>query len=177
MSLFSFLDSVSRTVQQLAAQPKPVPPVHTIARDETLPQIAAQYRGAVPQALYEQRIKDVNPQVLNWEALYPDTQIELPPAEADDPQVQTVAYTEQAPGAPAKSPEVQRVDTAVQADAAGSTPQTRAELKAAVKAEMQARYQAEFDARPTGAVYDTAAIDTDADGTYETVRTDPDGFA
>ncbi|QWP77357.1 hypothetical protein J5226_02830 [Lysobacter sp. K5869] len=159
MSLFSFLDSVSRTVQQLAAPPKPVPPVHTIARDETLPQIAAQYRGAVPQALYEQRIKDANPQVLNWEALYPDTQIELPPAEHDDPQVQTVAYTEQAPGAPAKSPEVQRVDTAVQADAAHSTPQTRAELKAAVKAEMQSRYQAEFDARPTGAVYDTAAID------------------
>jgi len=159
MSLFSFLDSVSRTVQQLAAQPKPVPPVHTIARDETLPQIAAQYRGAVPQALYEQRIKDANPQVLNWDALYPDTQIELPPAEHDDPQVQTAAYTEQAPGAPEKSPEVQRVDTAVQADAAGSTPQTRAELKAAVKAEMQARYQAEFDARPTGAVYDTAAID------------------
>ncbi|SDX93565.1 hypothetical protein [Lysobacter enzymogenes] len=159
MSLFSFLDSVSRTVQQLAAQPKPVPPVHTIARDETLPQIAAQYRGAVPQAQYEQRIKDANPQVLNWEALYPDTQIELPPAEHDDPQVQTVAYTEQAPGAPAKSPEAQRVDTAVQADAAGSTQQTRAELKAAVKAEMQARYQAEFDARPTGAVYDTNAID------------------
>lgn len=159
MSLFSFIDSVARTVQQLSTQPKPAPPVHTIARDETLPQIAAQYRGTVPQAVYEQRIKDANPQVLNWEALYPDTQIELPAAEHDDPRVQTVAHTAQAPGQADKSPEVQRVDAAVQADAAHSTPETRAELKAAVKAEMQSRYQAEFDARPTGAVYDAKAID------------------
>ncbi|UZW60905.1 LysM peptidoglycan-binding domain-containing protein [Lysobacter enzymogenes] len=159
MSLFSFIDSVARTVQQLATQPKPLPPVHTIARDETLPQIAAQYRGSVPQETFEQQIKDANPQVLNWDALYPDTEIALPPAEHDGAQAQTVAYTQQAPAKTDKSPEVQRVDTAVQADAAHSTPETRAELKAAVKAEMQSRYQAEFDARPTGAVYDAKTID------------------
>lgn len=156
MSFINFLDSVSRAVQQLATQP--AAPVHVVQRHETLPDIAAQHRGTVPQAVYEQSLKDANPQVLNWEALYPDTPLQLPPAHDGeaDPVVHAAAPAQA--DKPALSPEAQRVDAALKADAQQSTPQTQAELKSAIQAEMKARFQVEFDARPTGAIYDTKAI-------------------
>lgn len=157
MSMFSFIDSVARAVNQLATAIKP-PVVHVIERGQTLPQIAAQYRGPVPQEIYEQSIKAANPQVLNWDALYPDTELQLPPEPEGGPDVHNVAYAHDG-GKPAQTP-AQRTDDAVKADAQHSTPETRAELKASIDAEMKDRFQGEFNAHPTGAMYDTSTIDS-----------------
>lgn len=155
MTFLNSISSVARVVTELYEAVKPAPATHTIARDETLAQIADQYRGGTPRPDFEQRIKDANSQVLNWHALYPDTTLQIPADESDTPEVSKVAAPEREPPLSPK----ERVDAAVQQYQKSPTPQTRAELKAAIDAEIQDRYQAEFRARPTGAVFDSKTIE------------------
>lgn len=157
MSFFSSITAVGRVVAELYDTVKPAPVTHTIARYETLPQIADKYRGSTPRPVFEQRIKDANPQTLNWEALYPEEILEIPVDESDAAtEVSNVAAPLRDP--PQQSPQA-RVDAAVLQYQKSPTPQARAELKAAVDAEILARYQAEFRARPTGAMFDTRTIE------------------
>lgn len=130
------------------------PTTHVIARDEGLPEIAALYRGNTPQALFEQQIKDANPDVLNWDALYPDTRLTIP-AGADSPAVAAVPVRDDGGSSPTPA---DRVDQAVEAYARDPSPANQAALKDAIRAELHARRDAEFRARPTGAVYDTDTI-------------------
>lgn len=153
MTFFNAITSVARIIDDLIDTVKPAM-THTVERGQTLPQITDQYRGSTPRPVFEQRIKDANPQVLNWNALYPDTTLQIPVEESDAPEVLNIA-------APANEPSLspkERVDAAVLNYQQSPTPEARAELKAAVDAEMQARYAEEFRARPTGAVYDTKTI-------------------
>lgn len=153
MTFFNAITSVARLVEQWVESVKPAV-THTVSRGETIPQIADRYRGSTPRPVFEQRIKDANPQILNWQALYPETVVQIPVDESDRPEVLNF-------GAPANNPSLtpaQRTDAAALKYQQSPTPESRAELKAAVDAEMQARYAEEFRARPTGAVYDVNTI-------------------
>lgn len=154
MTLFTAIASAARVVEDLVDDVKPAV-THNIERGETISQIADQYRGPTPRQVFEQRIKDANPQVLNWQTLYPDTALQIPVDRSDTPEVMNVA-------APAHQPSLtpkERVDAAVRNYQQSPTPQAREELKAAIDTEMQARYAEEFRARPTGAVFDAKTIE------------------
>jgi hypothetical protein len=154
MTFFNSITSVRRIVEDLVDAVKPAL-THNIERGETIQQIADQYRGATPRPAFEQRIKDANPQVLNWQTLYPDTTLQIPVDDSDAPEVSNVA----APAYESPPSPKERIDAAVSRYKQSPTPEARAELKAAIDAEMQSRYEAEFRARPTGAVFDANSIE------------------
>ncbi|GFE82395.1 hypothetical protein GCM10011487_43950 [Steroidobacter agaridevorans] len=154
MAFIDAFTSVARTFQALVDTVKPTV-THTIKRGETVALISDQYRGETPRPVFEQRIKDANPQILNWETLYPDETLQIPVDESETVEVFNMA----APADGRTLSPKERVDAAVLKYQQSPTPEARAELKAAIEAEMQDRYAAEYRARPTGAVYDTEGIE------------------
>jgi LysM repeat protein len=124
MSFINPIASVARFVSQLADAVKPAL-THTVQRGETIGQVADRYRGTTPRPTFEQRIKDANPQVLNWHSLYPDTTLQIPVDESDAPEVTNVAFTHTPPPSQKELSPKERVDAAVQRYQQSPTPQAR----------------------------------------------------